>query len=333
MTRLGLQLVPHLPVDEAVATVAAAEELGYDYCLVADEGLMHDVYVLLGMLAGGTDRIHLGPVTNGYTRHPAVTAAAMATLHEASAGRALLALVAGGTMVLDPLGIERIAPMDTVADTIDVCRRLWTGESVTWQGRRFSLGAAQLSAGPQDIDIWVAARGDRLLRLAGEKADGAVLMVKADLADAVAVVETGRRRLDARPRFTRVYLDRLAFTPEMVDEARALYSYALMDSPDRMLANLGLSGTEIEALRRALRDGGPPAVAGMVTDAMIANYQIAGTPEECRRSLAHMVREHDLDVFVMNVISPGLDANTELLREVRDIVHAADRGSTDAATT
>ena len=32
MTRLGLQLIPHLPVGELIETVQAAEELGYDYC-------------------------------------------------------------------------------------------------------------------------------------------------------------------------------------------------------------------------------------------------------------------------------------------------------------
>lgn len=323
MPRLGIQIIPHMPVGELIATVQAAEELGYDYCLVADEGLMHDIYVVLGALAGNTSRITLGPVTNGYTRHPAVTAAAMATLQEASGGRALLELVAGGTMVLDPMGLERTSPYGTLADTISICQRLWSGESITWEGKRYRLEGAQLSAGAQHIPIWIAARGDRILRLAAERADGVVLMVKADVGDALAIVDEVAAATARSLPITRIYLDRLAYTTEMIDEAKRFYSYALMDSPDRMLANLGLTLSEIEELRGALGSGGPAAVAPLVTDSMLRNFQIAGTPDECRGILGELVGAHDLDVFIMNITSPGLDSNVALLREIRSIVAGA----------
>lgn len=322
MTRLGIQIIPRLSVDELIATVQAAEELGYDYCLVADEGLMHDVYVLLGMLARATSRIMIGPVTNGYTRHPAATAAAMATLQEATGGRALLELVAGGTMVLGPMGLTRTAPVATLADTISVCRRLWSGEIVTWEGERVRLVDAQLSAGAQEIPIWVAARGDRVLHLTGEQADGVVLMVAADVGDALEVTQRGRASSPLTAGITKVYLDRLAYTPKMIDEAKGLYSYALMDSPDRLLGNLGLSAAEIERMRTALSEGGPSAVAPFVTDQMLANFQIAGTPDHCRAVIRRMVDAYDLDVFMMNVTTTGLDENIAVLRDVRDIVVA-----------
>ena len=321
MTRLGLQLIPHLPVGELIETVQAAEELGYDYCLVADEGFMHDVYVVLGALAGATSRITLGPVTNGYTRHPAVTAAAMATLQEATAGRALLVLVAGGTMVLAPMGLTRTSPFGTVADTITICRRLWSGEPVTWEGSRFHLADAQLSAGAQEIPIWVGARGARLLQLAGEQADGVVLMVKSDLDDAMELVEQGRAATGAARPLTRVYLDRLAYSAAMIEEAKELYSYALMDSPNRLLGNLGLRPSEIEALRSALHSGGPAAVGPLVTDTMLGNFQIVGSPDQCRATLGNLVAAHQLDVFMMNLTTSGLEANVALLTEIRSIVH------------
>ena len=87
-----------------------AERLGYDYCLVADEGFHPDVYACLGAIARATDRITLGVLTNGYTRHPAVTAAAAATVNELSGGRLVVTLLAGGSMVLTPMGIERARP-------------------------------------------------------------------------------------------------------------------------------------------------------------------------------------------------------------------------------
>lgn len=306
---LGLQIVPTMSVDELLDTVCLAEDLGYDYCMVADEGLMHDVYALVGAAARATSRIRLGVVTNPYTRHPAATAAGIATINELSGGRAFVTLVAGGTMVLDPMGLQRSAPAAVMADTIEILRQLWTGEPVTWQGRHHQLRDAQLSTGPHDIAIWIAARGERLLALAGEQADGVVLMVKSDLGDALETVSHS-----GTP--TRIYLDRLAYTPQMIEEAKELYGYALMDSPTRMLENLGIDEPTIKLLRQAMSDGGPTSVAPLITDKMVAAFQIAGTPDRCRDDLASLISAHDFDVFVINVISPGIDANRRLLEDV-----------------
>jgi len=311
---LGLQLVPVMPVAELVDTIRAAEQLGYDHCMVADEGLMQDVYVALGAAAGVTDTIRLGVVTNGYTRHPAATAAALATVNELSNGRAFVTLVAGGTMVLHPMGIERKAPLAVVDDTIEVLRALWSGEPVEFQGRRTRLDGAQLSHGPQSIPIWVAARGERILDLAGRKADGLVLMAKADLADAI--VAAGQTDRD----LTLMYLDRLAFTPEMVEEARAHYGYAILDSPPRVVRNLGIDDLTMQQMREAFASGGPEAMAPLVTAEMVGAYQIAGTPAECRSQLHEMIVEHRLDGFFVNVITPGLEANRALLSDVAEIV-------------
>ena len=310
----GLQIIPTMPLAELVATIQIAEELGYTHCMVADEGLMHDVYAVLGVAAGATSTIRLGAVTNGYTRHPAATAAALATVDDLSDGRAFTTLVAGGTMVLAPMGIERRAPVGVLSDTIEVLRALWSGEAVTWQGDRFSLEGARLSSGAHDIPIWVAARGERMLALAGDKADGIVLMAKSDLGDALERVARGGRNL------TRVYLDRLAYTPEMIAEAKELYAYAIMDSPKRMLENLGISDAAIAEMQTAMERGGPVAVAPLVTDEMVTSYQIAGTPDECRTALNALVARHDLDAFFVNITSPGLEANTSMLSDISGFI-------------
>jgi len=313
--RLGLQIVPTMPVTEMVETVRVAENLGFEFAMVADEGLMHDVYVVLALMAEGTSRIRLGAVTNGYTRHPAATAAAMATIDDLSAGRAFLTLVAGGTMVLEPLGLVRERPLAVVRESVEMMRRLWSGETVTWEGEMFSLADARLEAGnARDIPIWIAARGPRLLQLAGEVADGAVVMGKGDLGAALGIVNQGdAARSDD---FARIYLDRLAFTPEMLAEAKYLYSYALMDSPDRMLRNIGLDQTQIDRLADAIRTGGPSAVTELVTDEMVEGYQVVGTRDECGRILKRLADNHRLDVFMVNIISAGLDANRDLLTDI-----------------
>ncbi|MDH5521169.1 MAG: LLM class flavin-dependent oxidoreductase, partial [Acidimicrobiia bacterium] len=211
------------------------------------------------------------------------------------------------------------SPVDAgtvLLETIEILRLLWGGEQVSWQGRSFVLDSAQLHVPAGDIPIFVAARGERLLEAAGRLADGIVLMAKADLADALAVVDEAA---GDRP-FTRVYLDRLAFTDSMLEEAKTLYTYAVLDSPDRMLANLGLDDLAIKRLRNAVAAGGPSAAVPLITDDMVAAYQISGPPERCRSELEALMESHHMDMFMMNVISPGFDANVEMLTEVRSIV-------------
>jgi len=149
-------------------------------------------------------------------------------------------------------------------------------------------------------------------------ADGVVLIAKFDLGDALATVVEGRG--DRTGEFTRAYLDRLTFTPAMLEEAKSLYSYALLDSPERLLHNLGLDEGAIDALKQAVADGGPAAATALVTPDMVRAYQIAGTPEECRQALSELVALHELDLFMMNIISSGLDTNTRLLEDVREII-------------
>lgn len=321
MTQLGIQIIPTMSVDEVIETAVMAEELGYDFCLLADEGFMPDVYVALGAIAQRTQRIRLGPVTNGYTRHPAVTANAIATLDDLSDGRALATLVAGGSMVLNPMGIPREAPLTVMRETITILRKLWSGEEVTWQGKRYALQRAQLQSRRRyDIPLWLAVRGEKMLELAGQEADGVVLVAKSDVGPALAIVDQAAQGRSARCQ--RIYMDRIAYTPQMLEEASALYAYVLMDSPQRMLDGLGLDPTEIAQIRQAMATGGPKAAMQYVRPDMIRRYQIAGTLDECREAMRALFDEYALDGFVMNITTPGLVENRRLLEDVRTIVRS-----------
>lgn len=319
---LGLELMPDMPIAEALETVQTAEQLGYAYCLITDEGFMHDPYVLLGALARHTRTIRLGPVTNGYTRHPAVTAAALASLQELSQGRALVTLVAGGTMTLAPMGLDRAAPLGVVRETIEIMRRLWTGEAVTWRGQRLALDRAKLAMGAQHIPIWLAARGPKMLALGAELADGLVLMGKADLGPALTLVEAagaGRPDLPAR-----IYLDRVICRPEMLTQAAALAAYTLVDTPPRMAASLGIGPEAQASIRAALETQGPEAAARLVTEDMLRRLNLCGSPEACGRELRALARQHRLDVFLLDVVAAGLDDNLRYLAEVHRLVRPPD---------
>jgi 5,10-methylenetetrahydromethanopterin reductase len=313
MVQLGINIIPVMPAEEILQLIKAAEALEFDYCLLADEGLTADVYAVLGAAAKETQRIRFGPVTNGYTRYPAVTAAAMATLNEMSNGRALLVLVAGGSVVLDTFGIQREAPLTMVRECMEICRKLWSGETVHWQGDRFKLENARLEMGKQNIPIWIAGRGEKMLELAGRSADGVLLMVKPDIGPALEKVD----QFENKP--LRIYMDRIAYTDTMIEDATRIFPYVLKDTPERQLKGF-LSENEIAQIKQAEQDGGPQAVARLITADMIKRYKVAGTPEECHLIINDLVALHHLDVFMLNITTSGLEKNLKMLQDVKAII-------------
>jgi alkanesulfonate monooxygenase SsuD/methylene tetrahydromethanopterin reductase-like flavin-dependent oxidoreductase (luciferase family) len=314
MVKVGIHIVPLMAANDVIDIAIAAERIGYDYCLVADEGFHPDIYACLGAIARETERIVIGPVTNGYTRHPAVTAAGIATVHTLSNGRAFVALVAGGSMVLDPMGIDRERPYRVLRDTVQVMKSLWTGESVTWEGDRHRLSNAQLSTGPQSIPIWVSSRGPLLLKLAGREADGVLLTVKPDLEAAFAIASSAAP-VGQQPE--RIYLGRICYTPEMFDEQRATMPYILKDSPERVLRSLGFDDVQIQRIGST---GDATDLEDLMTDELLAQYQIHGDAETCAEQAAALVSKHRLDTLMVDVLSQDLDENLELLQRTHNII-------------
>ncbi len=317
---LGIELMPDTPIKEAIRIVQVAEDLGYRYCITTDEGFSQDVYILLGALAQQTKTIKLGPVTNGYTRHPAVTAAALASLQDISEGRALLTFVAGGLMTLKPMGIQRKAPVTVVRESIEIVRLLWSGEIVSWKGEEFKLDHAQLAMGVQQIPIWIAARGDNMLELAGEISDGVILMGKSDLPSATSLVEKGSSKRVEKP--IRAYLDHILYSSEMILNAKVLLTHMLIDTPPRMRENMGIDNKSYTRIVHAMDSRGDQEAAKLISDDTIRRLQIVGSLDECSQILRSLIREYELDIFLLDIVSSKINENVKLLTDTADIFYS-----------
>lgn len=322
MVAAGIHVVPPMPPADLVELAREAEGIGYRYFFIADEGFEVDVYACLALIAARTSTIRLGVMTNGYTRHPAVTAAAVATINEISDGRAIITMLAGGSMVLSPMGIQRKRPFRVVSESIQVMRLLWTGKQVTWSGSIFSLDAAQLGVGPQEIPIWMACRGPMMLDLAGRSADGLILTVKPDLEGAIQLAEASAASIGrASPSMT--YLGRICYQPEMLADQRRTLPFVIMDSPPRVLGSLGFDNDQVSLVKEAAATNQPELIAHLIDDDLLRRYQVAGTPAECADQLATLSTAHDLDHVLVDVLSPDLGENLRLINETYPITTGA----------
>jgi 5,10-methylenetetrahydromethanopterin reductase len=166
------------PPSEFGSMVGEIEALGFGHLWLTDSSLhARNCYAYLTLASASSSRLLLGTaVTNPATRHPAITAAAAATVDEISGGRLTLGIGAGDRPLL-ALGL-RPSPLATLEAAVDGIRRLWRGEEVDLRSERFSLNSAHLRfpARP-DIPVFLSASGPRTLELAGRIGDGVILLV------------------------------------------------------------------------------------------------------------------------------------------------------------
>ncbi len=173
-----------------------AEAVGWDGLVFADtQNLAGEVYSSLALAATATNTLQLGTgVTNPVTRHPAVTAAAIATVQVASGGRAVLGIGRGDSS-LAHLGRAPEPPAAFERYVVAVQQYLRgvtadLGDGVT--SRSEWIGETGLPKVPVDV----AATGPKVIGIGARHAERVTFAVGADperISDAIATAELACR--------------------------------------------------------------------------------------------------------------------------------------------
>lgn len=328
----SLALPLDAPVDVIAERARAAEQLGYGRVWLPDERLRRSVYVALTACALKTESLGLGVgVTNPFTRHPAVTAASIASLEELRPGNVVLGLGAGGQ--LSHLGIPAQRPLTAVREAIETIRRL-TGESSDGIERGAEPVGHRLEFGERPTPIYVASRGPRLLKLAGALADGVMIGGFATLAGfrfALRHVESGISDAGREPSEVR----RVAWLYTSVDRdperARAAVRPIVLASMITSRDVLGDIGVQLpKRLREDLDSKGwklsePDLVeaSGQLDETTVTAFSLAGDVDECAERLAGLMAE-GIDEVAFVCFPPSGTSVVELSERIMgDLVPAA----------
>jgi len=171
--QVDLRVPVGLPVPEVADFIARCEDAGLDGVGVHDHPHSgRDVYVTLGLAAARTRHLRLYPATSSpAVRHPLLLASAAHSLEEIAPGRCCLT-VAPGFLAVRSIGRPRAKVADMREAVLEL-RRLLAGETVTFGGTASRL--RNVSARP--TPVYLLAAGPRMVELAAEVADGALVLV------------------------------------------------------------------------------------------------------------------------------------------------------------
>jgi len=218
---VNLRVPGTVPIRELSRLVRRAEATGFDGVGILDSQLLcRDTFVTLGHLATHTSRITLFPaVTNPFTRHASVLASAIQSVEELAPGRVKCVIGTGYTSA-STIG-RKAATLAEMRDCIDRVKALLAGKSVDFGGTPGRLGYAS----GRRIPVLMAASGPRAIEVAGEIADGVLLLVgfNRGIVDAALThLERGARRAGRRFEEREIIWAVRMATATTVEEARRI---------------------------------------------------------------------------------------------------------------
>jgi coenzyme F420-dependent glucose-6-phosphate dehydrogenase len=202
---------------ELLEYAVLAEQLGLDIVAVSDHfqpwrhagGHSPAVLPWLGALGQRTERALLGTsvLTPTLRYHPSVVAQAFATLACLTPGRIFLGVGTGEAMNETPPTGRDWPPAKErrarLAEAIELMRRLWTEERVTFEGEHYRTEHATVYDRPDEpVPVYVAASGPLAAKLAGRMGDGFICTSGKQpelYEELLAAVEEGARDADRDP--------------------------------------------------------------------------------------------------------------------------------------
>jgi 5,10-methylenetetrahydromethanopterin reductase len=294
------------PIREAMGFARRAEALGFAAVWQADSRLVREATVPMAAFAATTERIAVGSgVIDIWTRNPARLASLFSTLDDLAPGRILAGLGAWWDPLAAKVGVVRTRPLGVMREVVDSLRALLRCDGpVTYEGAYVHLDGVELDYVHQEprakeVPIYVGATGMRMMELAGEIADGAVLNYlvspgynqRALEALAAGADRAGRTLADVdRPQLVVCSLD--ADRDAALDAARLLVTQYLGQQPHIMAAS-GVPAELLDDIAKVLTwpAGHDEVVAAskLVPDDVVQMLCAAGTAAECRAKVAEYV--------------------------------------------
>jgi probable F420-dependent oxidoreductase len=286
---------------EAMAAAAGEADRAGFASVWTSELYNRSATVTLAAVAQATERCAVGSgIIYGVGRSPLMLAAEARDLDELAHGRFVLG-IGNGTrkMIADWHGLDGDAPASRMEELVPLIRRIWSLHEgpIDHEGRFYRLKISALGdlAGPppRAIPIYTAGVNPRMIESAGRVADGLLghtLFSPRYLGEVVRpALERGALHADRDPAGVGLATYVLAAAHDDEEQARReaaamIAFYGSVRTYGNLFEHCGF-GSEAQAIQAAFRARDLDAMVGAVSEAMIDEFAVAGTPAQVRDGL------------------------------------------------
>lgn len=297
---LGICLRPEYDahaLDRLAGYAQQAEARGFHSVWLAESWGM-DATVLLSHIGAHTKTIRLGTcIVNVFSRSPGLLAMASFTLNDLYPGRFILGLGTSTKALIENFhGMKFDKPVSRMRDTIQIVRELTAGREVNHAGKVVSARGYRTRVLPREKTpppIYMAALGENSMKAAAELADGWMPYLTPLRGIAAKAAELRAGALAAGRPERAVCIAPLVETAVSHDreEARnvvrrhvAFYLGAMGPHYRNFVSSFGFE-KEVAAIYAAWSAKNRDAARAAVTDEMLDEMTVSGTPAECREQL------------------------------------------------
>jgi 5,10-methylenetetrahydromethanopterin reductase len=287
---IGVGIDGSTSTSETLALAKKADALGFHSFWLSEGYHSRSAIVRASVIATGTTKIHIGlGILSPHTKHPALLAMDAASLDEVARGRIIL----GVGMVVNALrkhGCARAGAVQVVKETLEITKKLLTGESLEYDGRHFKVSApgTRLEIDfSRNVPVYVGATGPRMLQLAGQYADGVLFnypCTPAFVREGMTSINAGLRASGRTLKDFTVAAYLLMSVDQnrgrAIEAAKQFIAKKLPTRHPEMLRHAGVSAEERTFVAREVEKLGVKRAADEIDDAIVRKVAIAGTPDD-----------------------------------------------------
>lgn len=323
--RLGIGFTSKINGSSIAKCATLAEQKGFEQVWIGEHYYYRDAISLASFVVSKTNKIRVGlGVINPYTRNPVIIAMSTATMNELANGRIMLGIGPGGSRRVEATGVRFTKPATALRESLEIIRKLLAGETVTHEGSVFKINDVSLGfRNTSRVPIIIGAVGSKILRMAGECADGVLLSAGCPpgyIRFAVEEVKKGMKKagravgdIEILSYIISSVAEDSFIAKEEVKKTVAEYISLLYLSSPKVLEYTGFDKNRFGMIANAILKGDIKKATDCVTDEILKKLAVTGTPEECLKQLEDYIAAGITLPVLFSPIGPKMEEAIELI--------------------